>query len=191
MIDSRITDTLRELLNLEVAADVWDTGNPVLQVIGIKNDVVVRETLAIPDQLVRDSFHASLVMVYSATTILSSLPSSIRDTMEGAQVAGLCVFSETWGLRAEVRGLGRADAAKLQEKLTREIEEAGGLRNHPDATDLKTILFTDGFRHHLFTHTRGQEKMDEFSEDAQEDSDATPTDIALDALARQVKWMLS
>ncbi len=188
MPDARIIHTMRQLIELELEADVWDVGNPVVQVVALKGDEVIRETFPFPPGL--PNFHSSIAVTYSAIVLREGMPSNLVDNLADTQVAGLLVFSEAWGLRVEREGLPIGDSAEHIAAIQEEIEKVGGIRNHPDARDHKIILFTDGFSQFVMSHTRGREGVDELGEQAYGETE-TPTDIALSALARQVRWALN
>lgn len=188
MTDERIADLLRDILHMEQKADVWDTGNPVIQVIGFKGDELVRETFDVPEGIKQESFHSTVAMLYVACVVMSSLPDTVVAAMKGAQVAGLMMFSEAWGLRVERHNLPPDDLQNNIEKVRKEVEEFGGVRNHPDAVDTKTASFYDGSRIRMMTLVRGQAEVDDLGED---DAIDTPTTIAMQALCQQVKWLLS
>jgi hypothetical protein len=188
MTDPRIASFMRDILQLEREADVWDTGNPVIQVVGFKDDHLVRETFIVPPILVRKEFHATIAMLYLACVEMQGLPSAVADTMKGAQFAGLMVFSEAWSIRVQHEHRDGNELQAFLAKTQQEIAALGGLDKHPDAVDTKTVSFYDGTSTSMVSFARGATELEEMNAESSVD---TPTTIAMQALCQQVKWMLS
>ena len=188
MTDPRLTSFMRDILQLEREADVWDTGNPVIQVVGFKNDDLVRETFSVPPILARENFHSTIAMLYLACVEVEGLPTTVAEAMKGAQFAGLMVFSEAWSLRVQHGNREGADLKEFLDKTQQEIAAMGGLEKHPDAVDTKTVSFYDGTSTSMVSFARGGTELEEMDETSAVD---TPTTIAMQALCQQVKWMLS
>lgn len=183
MIDVRIDSFIRSTVQDEYNLDIWDQTNPSVHLVGLKDEQVAWAPLEIPRPLMLEDYASTLAVVLAYVVSHNALPPEVDKLCRTSSLAGILLMAEAHGLRVETPSdLSVDDQRRLAEA---QASMHGTVSNHPQANDSKIALFISDTETWTYAIMRGDGELHV----AQQPGPSGSTDIVLNALYQQIKWM--